>query len=110
MSCVRDAVFDVAVDLRAGAPTYLQWHALTLSADNGCALLIPEGFAHGFRTLEDEVAMLYCHSTPHVAGAEGGLHVLDERQAIAWPLPMAELSPRDDQHSRIDAAFEGVSA
>jgi len=110
VSCVRGAVFDVAVDLRAGSPTYLQWYALTLSADNGCALLIPGGFAHGFQTLEDEVEMLYCHSTPYVAGAEGGLHALDERLAIAWPLPVAELSPRDHLHARIDAAFEGVPA
>jgi len=54
--------------------------------------------------------MLYCHSTPHVAGAEGGLHVLDERLAIARPPPVAELSPRAYQHARIDAAFEGVPA
>ena len=110
VSCLRGAVFDVAVDLRPGSTTYLQWHALTLSADNGCALLIPEGFAHGFQTLEDEVEMLYCHSTAYVASAEGGLHPLDERLAIAWPLPVSELSPRDRQHARIDAAFEGVPA
>lgn len=110
VSCVRGAVFDVAVDLRPGSPTYLQWHAITLSADNGIALLIPEGFAHGFQALEEGVEMLYCHSAPHVAGSEGGLHPLDERLAIAWPLPVSEMSPRDQQHARVGAAFEGVPA
>ena len=110
VSCVRGAVFDVAVDLRPGSPTYLHWNAFTLSAENGLALLIPEGFAHGFQTLEDEAEMLYCHTAPHVASAEGGLHALDERLAIAWPLPVAELSPRDRLHARIDAHFEGVPA
>lgn len=110
VSCVRGSVFDVAVDLRPGSPSYLQWHAVTLSADNGIALLIPEGFAHGFQTLENEVEMLYCHAAPHVAAAEGGLHPLDERLAITWPLPVSELSPRDGRHARIGADFEGVPA
>lgn len=109
VSCLRGAVLDVAVDLREGSPTFLQWHAATLSADNGRALLIPEGFAHGFQTLVDDVEMLYCHSAAYCAAAEGGLHPLDERLGIAWPLPVAELSQRDDAHRRIGADFEGVS-
>src|SRR5690606_8957208 len=57
--CVRGRVFDVAVDLRAGSPTFLHWHALELSDDNDRAILIPEGFAHGFQTLTDEAELLY---------------------------------------------------
>jgi dTDP-4-dehydrorhamnose 3,5-epimerase len=109
VSCLRGAVRDVAVDLRSGSPTFLQWHAATLSAENGWALLIPEGFAHGFQTLTDDVEMLYCHSMPYCASAEGGLHPMDERVAIAWPLPIAELSARDQAHQRIGADFTGVS-
>ncbi|MDP3085503.1 MAG: dTDP-4-dehydrorhamnose 3,5-epimerase family protein [Rubrivivax sp.] len=110
VSCLRGAVFDVAVDLRAGSPTFLRWHASTLTADNGCALLIPEGFAHGFQTLTDDVEMLYCHSAPHVAAAEGGIHPLDEQLAIDWPLPVSEMSPRDAAHARLATEFEGVSS
>ena len=51
VACLRGAVWDVAVDLRAGSPTFLRWHAEVLSADNCRALLIPEGFAHGFPAL-----------------------------------------------------------
>ena len=52
VSCIRGAVWDVAVDIRRGSPTYLNWHAEELSAANQRALLIPPGFAHGFQTLE----------------------------------------------------------
>jgi dTDP-4-dehydrorhamnose 3,5-epimerase len=70
VSCLRGAVWDVAVDLRAGSPTFLQHRALELSADNGTALLIPPGFAHGFQALSDGVELLYFHSAAHAPAAE----------------------------------------
>lgn len=108
VSCLRGEVWDVALDLRAGSPTFLQWHAQRLSADNGFALLIPMGFAHGFQALTDNVEMLYCHSHPHAPGAEGGLHALDPRLAIPWPLPVIGLSPRDAAHPRLEPGFAGM--
>lgn len=95
VNCLRGEVWDIAVDLRSGSPTFLQWHAERLSPGNGLALLIPEGFAHGFQTLTDEVEMLYCHSAAYVSTAEGGLHPQDPRLALPWPLPVAGLSSRD---------------
>lgn len=109
VSCLRGEVWDVAVDLRLGSSTFLRWHAQRLSADNGRALLIPEGFAHGFQCLTDDVELLYCHAAAYHAGAEGGLHPGDARLAIDWPLAIAELSTRDANHPLIDAAFEGVT-
>jgi dTDP-4-dehydrorhamnose 3,5-epimerase len=108
VSCLRGEVWDVAVDLRRGSPTFLRWHAEKLSADNGMALLIPRGFAHGFQTLGDDAEMLYCHSAAYAPAAEGGLHPLDERLAIAWPLAVSEISARDAAHARLDAEFEGI--
>jgi dTDP-4-dehydrorhamnose 3,5-epimerase len=108
VSCLRGEVWDVAVDLRRGSPTFLRWQARTLSAENGLALLIPQGFAHGFQALTDNVELLYVHSVPHAPQAEGGLDALDPRLAIDWPLPVAERSPRDRQHAAIGAAFTGV--
>ncbi|MBY0410997.1 MAG: dTDP-4-dehydrorhamnose 3,5-epimerase family protein, partial [Burkholderiaceae bacterium] len=61
VSCLQGEVWDVAVDLRRGSPTFLQWHAERLSADNGCAMLIPTGVAHGFQALTDHVTLLYAH-------------------------------------------------
>lgn len=108
VTCLRGAVWDVAVDLRAGSPTFLHWHAEELSAANACALLIPEGFAHGFQALTPDAELLYCHSHPYTPQAEAGLHPQDARLAIAWPLPVAELSPRDAGHAWLTDAFEGL--
>ena len=108
VSCIRGEVFDVAVDLRAGSSTFLQWHAETLSADNGRALLIPEGFAHGFQTLSDDCEMLYLHTAAHAPDAEAGLRIDDPRLGIAWPLPVAELSLRDREHPMLTPQFKGM--
>lgn len=108
VSCIRGEVWDVAVDLRAGSPSFLRWHAERLSADNGQALLIPEGFAHGFQALSDDAQLLYCHSAAYSPGAEAGLHPLDPHLAIPWPLPVSELSVRDAGHPLIATGFEGV--
>jgi dTDP-4-dehydrorhamnose 3,5-epimerase len=109
VSCVRGEVFDVAVDLRRGSPTFLRWHAERLSADNNRALLIPQGFAHGFQALTDDAELIYCHSAAYDAASEGGLNPRDPRLAIAWPLPITELSARDAQAAMLDAAFTGMT-
>ncbi len=108
VSCLRGSVFDVAVDLRKGSPTFLQWHAELLSADNHKTLAIPEGFAHGFQTLTDDCEMLYLHTAAYAPGAEAGLSPKDAKLAIAWPLPIAEISPRDAAHALIADDFVGV--
>ena len=110
VSCIRGGVWDVAVDLRVGSPTFLHWHAERLSAENGCALLIPEGFAHGFQALTDDVELLYCHSAAYAAQAEGGLNPTDPRLDIRWPMAVTDLSVRDTGHPLITADFEGVRA
>jgi len=109
VSCIRGEVWDVAVDLRRGSPTFLHWHAERLSADNGRALLIPQGYAHGFQTLSDDVEMLYCHSAAYAPLAEAGVHFQDARVGIAWPLPPTLVSERDANHPRLEAAFPGVA-
>ena len=108
VSCLRGEVFDVAVDLRRGSPTFLRWHAQIISAVNLTSLLIPKGFAHGFQTLADDCEMLYLHSTPYASTAEGALHANDPRLRIEWPLPVAALSPRDAEHPFIAPDFDGI--
>ena len=109
VSCVRGAVFDVAVDLRRGSPTFLAWHGEHLSADNGRAMLIPQRFAHGFQALTDGAELVYCHSAAYDAAAEGGLNPRDPRLAVAWPLPIADMSARDVQAAMLDVAFTGMT-
>ena len=108
VSCVHGEVWDVAVDLRSGSPTFLHWHAERLSATNNRALLIPEGFAHGFQALEDNVSLIYCHSAFHSPQSERGLNAQDTRLAINWPLAITEISHRDVTHPMLEMKFEGV--
>lgn len=97
--CLRGSVFDVAVDLRADKPTYLKWHGEILSADNARMMIIPEGFAHGFQTLEDDCALLYLHTQTYQPGAEGGLHYADPQLAIDWPLAPTIISDKDQNYA-----------
>lgn len=108
--CLRGEAWDVAVDLRRDSPTFLRWHAERLSASNARALLIPEGFAHGFQALCDDVQMLYCHTEPYWPEAEAGLHPQDPRLAIDWPLPVTDLSPRDAARTLLGEGFAGEPA
>ena len=109
VTCLRGEVFDVAVDLRKGSPTFLSWHGETLSSANNRALLIPEGFAHGFQALTDDVELLYCHSTPYAAGCEGGVQPTDPQLGIIWPMPIAMLSERDSEHPLLTDSFSGIA-
>jgi dTDP-4-dehydrorhamnose 3,5-epimerase len=108
ISCLRGEIFDVAVDLRHGSPTFLCWHAEILSAGNARSLLVPQGFAHGFQTLSDDCELIYLHSRPYAAAAEAALNVLDQRIAIDWPLPFADLSHRDANHPCLASEFTGI--
>jgi dTDP-4-dehydrorhamnose 3,5-epimerase len=110
VSCVRGEVWDVAVDIRAGSATFLHWHAERLSAAQGEAQLIPKGFAHGFQAMSDDAELIYCHSAPYNPAAEGALNPQDERLAIAWPLEITALSPRDRAHPMLTDDFAGVAA
>jgi dTDP-4-dehydrorhamnose 3,5-epimerase len=108
VSCLRGAIWDVAVDLRAGSPTFLCWHAEELSADNRRALLIPEGFAHGFQTLADDCELIYLHNAAHQPAAESGLNPRDPALAIAWPRTIGDISAKDAERPMIHAHFEGI--
>ena len=92
---VRGRMFDVALDLRSGSPTYRKWTSAELSADNGRALLIPEGVAHGFLTLEPMSDVLYQISPAFQPGHEAGVRWNDPAFAIAWPTQPQLISPRD---------------
>jgi dTDP-4-dehydrorhamnose 3,5-epimerase len=106
--CLRGRVFDVAVDIREASPTFLHWHAIELSGDDDRAVFIPEGFAHGFQALTDDVELLYMHSAAWAPECEGGLRHDDPRLRIAWPLPADNVSDRDRNHPLIDDRFRGV--
>lgn len=103
--CLKGRVLDVAVDLRAGSPTYLKWSAVELSAANRLAVFLPRGFAHGFQTLEADCELLYLHDEAYSPQCEGGLRHDDPALSIPWPLPVADLSARDQDHPLIAAGI-----
>ena len=106
--CLRGRVYDVAVDVRADSPTFLRWHAVELAEDNNRAFFLPEGFAHGFQALTDEAQLLYLHTAPWAPDCEAGLRYDDPLLAIAWPLPVAQVSARDQAHPLIAPGFAGI--
>jgi len=109
VSCISGTVFDVAVDLRAGSPTFLHWHGEILSSENRNTLFIPQGFAHGFQTLSDNCELLYMHSAAYHPAAEAALNALDPRLAIKWPEAIADMSERDRNHPLLTASFAGIT-
>ena len=106
--CLRGRVYDVAVDVRADSHTFLRWHAVELAEDNNRAFFLPEGFAHGFQALTDEAQLLYLHTAPWAPDCEAGLRYDDPLLAIAWPLPVAQVSARDQAHPLIAPGFAGI--
>jgi dTDP-4-dehydrorhamnose 3,5-epimerase len=107
--CLKGRVWDLAIDLRHGSPTFLQWHAEELTPHNGRMMVIPEGFAHGFQVLEPDSELLYLHTAPYTPIAEGGIRFDDPKLGINWPRSVTDLSERDATHPLIGKAFQGVS-
>lgn len=95
VKCITGAVFDVIVDLREGSGTYGEWVSVTLTAEGGEMIYVPQGFAHGFQTLTNDAELLYFHSDSYSPEHEGGLHHADPDVGIAWPLEVARFSDRD---------------
>lgn len=109
VSCLHGEIFDVAVDLRRGSPTFLHWHGVLLSAQNRLSLLIPEGFAHGFQAMTGDCELIYLHTASYRPEAEGALNTADPALGIDWPLAVTEISERDRNHKLIEQDFQGIA-
>jgi dTDP-4-dehydrorhamnose 3,5-epimerase len=93
--CTRGAIFDVIVDLRKESPTFGKWHGAELTADNGLMLYAPEGFAHGYQTLQNDTEMYYMTSAPYAPASARGVRHDDPAFGIRWPLPVSVISAAD---------------
>ncbi len=92
---IAGSIFDVAVDIRLGSPTYKQWVARTLSAANKEMLYMPAGFAHGFCVLEPNTEVIYKCSKIYSPEHDKGILYNDESIAVDWPIKQAKLSEKD---------------
>lgn len=93
--CARGAIFDVAVDIRAGSPTFSRWVAAELSEENGLMLYIPPDFAHGFLVLSDRADIIYKCTAEYSPADERGIIWNDPQINITWPVKEPLLSDRD---------------
>ena len=94
--CTRGSVLDIIVDLRPESPTYLDHVTVELTADNHRAIYVPERFAHGYQVLEDMTETSYQVGEFYAPSSEGGLMYNDSRLCLKWPLPITEISPKDN--------------
>jgi len=101
ISVVRGEIFDVAVDLRRGSPTYGRWASVTLSSEPQRMLYVPVGFAHGFCVTSDEADVVYKVTAEYAPDLEGGIIWNDPELRIPWPILEPLLSPRDAQLGRL---------
>ncbi|CAH0497941.1 dTDP-4-dehydrorhamnose 3,5-epimerase [Novosphingobium sp. CECT 9465] len=105
---VRGAVYDVAVDLRRSSPTFGKWTGVTLSAENKRMFWVPEGFAHGFLTLEDDTDFLYKCTAPYAPQNEASLAWDDPAVGIEWPL--GDIQPQISAKDAAGLSLDKVQA
>jgi len=106
---VSGAVFDVAVDLRRGSPSFGKWVGRTLSAENGIALWVPVGFAHGFVALEDDTLVWYKCTGSHAPEAERAVRYSDPNIGVEWPIEPTVVSQKDEDAPLLaDAEYDFV--
>ena len=108
--CLKGAIFDVAVDVRAGSPTFGQWAGAELSAENGRQFYCPRGFAHAYLTLQPDTEVFYKIDGYYAPTAERGLRWNDPAIGIAWPIPEADIVLNDrDRNLPLLGDFEPVT-
>ncbi len=95
VSVLQGEIFDVAVDIRVGSPTFLRWEGVVLSGETGRQLYIPEGFAHGFAVLSDVAIVIYKCTRDYHPNCEQSVRWDDPAFGIAWPIDTPTLSPKD---------------
>jgi len=109
VKCLGGSIFDVMIDLRKGSHTFMKWHGEVLTAKNMKMMFIPEGFAHGFQTLEKDCEVLYLSTEFYDPEHEGGVRYNDPKINITWPLTVTNISKKDQNCAILSPDFEGLS-
>ncbi|MFI5203025.1 MAG: dTDP-4-dehydrorhamnose 3,5-epimerase [Flavobacteriales bacterium] len=106
--CIAGSVFDVVIDLRKNSPTFLKWIGVELSGVNKKMIYIPQGFAHGFQALSDNVELIYQHSAAYNSESESGIRYDDKTIKIDWKLPVTDISEKDKCYALLNEHFKGL--
>ncbi len=105
--CISGSIFDVIVDMRPDSPTYLRWHGEILTQQNMGMMIVPEYFAHGFQTLEDNTEVMYLVTSHYAPNQEAGVRWNDPAVGIRWPHDVTMLSDKDAQFPLLSSDAEG---
>ncbi len=105
--CIKGSLLDIFVDLRYQSPTFLQHHMVKLSEYDNKSLYIPDGFAHGFQTLESNTEIMYFVTNFYHKEYESALNILDKNLNINLPITISEISEKDKKHPFINVNFTG---
>ena len=106
--CVKGSVYDVMIDIRADSSTFLNYYSVELNESNMKMIYIPEGFAHGFQTLEHDTQLIYHHTQFYTPEDERGIRFNDPLLEINWPLEPVNMTEKDMNYPIIDNKFKGI--
>lgn len=108
--CTRGALYDVILDLRPHSQTFGRWFGEELTAENRRMMYVPEGFGHGFVTLEPDTEAIYLVSAPYSPAAERGIRYDDPKFGMRWPLTPTEISDKDRSWPDYSPEYHGAAA
>lgn len=108
IKCIKGSILDVVIDIRENSPTFLHNYTIELNHSNDLMLYIPEGFAHGFQSLEDNTEIIYFVTNSYSQELESGLNPFDNKLSIKWPLECSFISNKDKLSPFIDNNFSGI--
>lgn len=108
VKCIKGSIYDVAVDIRKNSPTFLKYFATELTEKNNRMLYIPEGFAHGFQSLEDNSEIIYFVTNYYSKAHDKGLNPFDKKININWSLNCTDISCKDKEAELINDFFIGI--
>ena len=109
VQCLKGRAWDVVVDLRAGSRTFLRWRSEELAGDTSRMIVVPEGCAHGFQTLEANTELLYLHTEFYNRESEAGVAATDPLIGISWPLETTTISEKDAAYPPLPTGFQGIA-
>lgn len=110
VKCISGSIFDVAIDLRENSLTYLKWFGEILSDENMKMMYVPEGFAHGFQSLQDNVEIIYFVTEFYSPESEGGVRYNDPTVGVKWPIEITDISEKDKKQPLIDENFKTIKS
>ena len=108
ISCIKGSIYDVIIDIRKNSSTFLKYFSVKLDPINNFSLIVPEGFAHGFQSLEKNSEIIYLTTAFYSSKKESGLYSLDNKLKIKWPIKKIYMSEKDQAQPRIDDYFKGI--